>query len=153
MKSKPVRILLQQFWRRGKFMVLAVLLILFSIAAIATKTVDVTSWILVEKQPKTHNNFILNPTREQVKVFTNKPVRAIKIYPNPVTDNLTLYFDKTLENATVQVYDGNGKLVFISEDQDGKTLNLDIADFSKGNYLINVADNQYNYYSTKFTRK
>lgn len=151
--GKQLKTSLRHFWERGRFITLFVLLTLFVIASIATNTIDVTTWILPEKDGKPHNNFMSNPTPEQVKALTSKPVRAIKIYPNPIKESLTLSFDRSLVHATVQVYDRNGKIVFLSEGQDGQTLNLDVSDFEKGNYLINVEDNHYNYYSTKFTRK
>ena len=152
-QSKQLKTSLQQFWGRGRFIILLGILSIFMMASTLIKTIDFLSWLPTENHIQSGNNLVVDPNPEKIKPLTDNPVRSIKIYPNPVTNHLTLSFDKTLENATVRVYDQNAKSIFLSEDQDGKTLDLDISEFPKGNYLINVEDNHYNYYSSKFIRK
>ena len=118
-QGKQLKNSLQQFWDRNRILGLFSILTILLIIPIATKTVDLTSWIFPEKSAKPDNNFIENPAQDHVKVLTNKPVRAIKILHTKNNKNLVLTFDRFLENATVQVYDLNGKRVFISESQDG----------------------------------
>lgn len=144
---------LQKFWGRNKIKVLFGMLVIIAIPFALIKTVDVSSWLSTESSSASNSIFLGKPDSEQIKILVNRPVRSIKIYPNPISGQLTLSFDKTLENAIVRVYDQSGKSVFESADQDGTMLQLDISEFPKGNYLINVEDNHYNYYSTKFTKK
>lgn len=146
------KMVLQHFWKNGRLVLLFILLAAFIGISFATKFIDVESWIASENHTVT-NNFVANPSPEQIKLFINNPVRAIKIRQNTQPGSLILSFDKSLENATVQVYDRNAKLIFLSEDQDGRALELDVSEFSKGSYLINVADDHFNYYSSKYTKK
>lgn len=62
---------------------------------------------------------------------------ALKVYPNPATNQLNIQLENTTNNAnkTYQVYDLQGKLVY-SKNTTDCLLDLDVTSFTKGMYLL-----------------
>ena len=60
------------------------------------------------------------------------------VFPNPVNGQTTLYFDKPLQHATLQIYNVLGQLVFMKNDQNGDHLSFDFSDLKTGIYFVRV---------------
>ena len=56
---------------------------------------------------------------------------AIRIYPNPAKDYITIQADKTQKVSSVKIYDINGREVMVSNE-----VRLDIKTLSKGEYIL-----------------
>jgi len=61
----------------------------------------------------------------------------VKVYPNPVTDYLTVEID-TYKDELIRLYDASGRL--LKETYETK---LDFTSYPKGLYLVNVRDRMY----------
>ena len=62
---------------------------------------------------------------------------AISIYPNPVKDQVHFKTKEAILKA--EVYDANGRLIFVSPVQNNT---MDVKDLSKGNYIIKMYSNK-----------
>ena len=76
---------------------------------------------------------ILKKNREKVGRDLN-----LSIYPNPVTDHLTLTFDELIENGRVELYDLSGRIVHSSNIQKGESHKMAVNDISSGLYIVKV---------------
>ncbi|MCX8524767.1 T9SS type A sorting domain-containing protein [Chryseobacterium formosus] len=61
--------------------------------------------------------------------------KSFKIYPNPSSDFLVV--EDLEKNLKVKIYDLSGKLLFETLSS-GKTLKVDVSNFQKGQYLLNI---------------
>lgn len=61
--------------------------------------------------------------------------KTFKVYPNPSSDFLVV--EDLEKNLKVKIYDLSGKLLFETLSS-GKTLKVDISNFKKGQYLLNI---------------
>jgi photosystem II stability/assembly factor-like uncharacterized protein len=65
----------------------------------------------------------------------------LKLYPNPATDLINLYFDDNLSQKQYQVIDYSGKMIMKGIMQDGSTLqSVNISGLPQGIYLIMIWD-------------
>ena len=69
----------------------------------------------------------------------NKNMNSFSVYPNPATEHFTLISDFDLKDATIELFDVNGKLQKVKV----KTINnrskkISVTNLSKGMYLIKV---------------
>jgi len=63
----------------------------------------------------------------------------VLIYPNPASNNLTIDLgDLTGLNTTIKLYDSSSKLVF--EKQSSSTLLIDVSDYAKGLYTLELSN-------------
>ena len=77
--------------------------------------------------------------------FKNK-VDEIKIYPNPVTDNLFVQLGAhAAENVEITVYDQTGRTIQSTQKYyNGNTpISIDVSSISKGFYLLSVKSSKY----------
>ncbi|MEO9795960.1 MAG: T9SS type A sorting domain-containing protein [Crocinitomicaceae bacterium] len=73
----------------------------------------------------------------------------VQLFPNPATSEVNLTFTKTTATEIV-IYDASGRLVKqLYPTDSANKLSIDIADFEKGIYIINVIDSQTSTYITK----
>jgi len=71
----------------------------------------------------------------------HKTQSELKIFPNPVHDNLNLEFDAAHENILVQIYNLDGKVVLEEFFSSGLKLNLNCNFLNPGLYCIKVIEN------------
>ena len=67
----------------------------------------------------------------------DKKLEEVKVYPNPVTDQLKVEFPQGLKKAEVKVYSPFGQLVAEEQTKDTE-LKLDWSDYAPGLYLVVV---------------
>lgn len=77
---------------------------------------------------------------EVVSAHIGNGKSKITIAPNPAKDNITLNFEGDLTQATVQVYDLLGKVIF-SKKALNTSLNVDVTNFPIGTYLVEMRTN------------
>ncbi|MEZ5013706.1 MAG: T9SS type A sorting domain-containing protein [Chitinophagales bacterium] len=61
--------------------------------------------------------------------------KAFTVYPNPVSDILHVHFDDAVENASLQLIDITGKIIYTTV-ANGYSMNLDLADIPAGVYFV-----------------
>lgn len=72
-------------------------------------------------------------------------IASMKMYPNPVKNNLTIDFDATDNNYSVSIYDLTGRSIYNKEHSNlngMQSLNIPLNGLKSGNYLVNVASNK-----------
>ncbi|MEN9303464.1 MAG: hypothetical protein RL264_1893 [Bacteroidota bacterium] len=77
---------------------------------------------------------------------------SAKIYPNPVISTLTIESSKSLTNATIEVYNGLGKLVKTEQVKSTSKLEIDLQQMpaGQGNLVIKFSDGKIeNHYFVK----
>jgi hypothetical protein len=81
-------------------------------------------------------------TYSKVISISNKIKETISIYPNPATQNLTLYSATPLTSSTVNIISAEGRVVKnISINPASKYNVIDVAQLTKGIYLLQYMDN------------
>jgi GH35 family endo-1,4-beta-xylanase len=80
------------------------------------------------------NNNVLDP----VNVSAVNSI-SMKVYPNPASGNVSISFDKA--PYTIQIFNTNGIMVF-SDTSNSELLNVDVSNFSRGMYIVQVTDAQ-----------
>ncbi|MCX8532624.1 T9SS type A sorting domain-containing protein [Chryseobacterium luquanense] len=75
-----------------------------------------------------YNNSFLGTKENALK-------KTFKVYPNPSSDFLIV--EDLEKNLKVKIYDLSGKLLFETLSS-GKTLKVDVSNFQKGQYLLNI---------------
>lgn len=87
-----------------------------------------------------------------VGLHENSEIGQINIYPNPVSENLTINIPSSMGNGNIIVRDQFGKIVYASSNQKTHVMNIDCRHFATGIYMIEVFD-QSNRYTDKFMVK
>lgn len=83
---------------------------------------------------KTINTFIIVQQCVGIEEFSRG---AVKLYPNPASEFVTVEFKNELLDKTVELYDGTGKQVMIKTSTES-LLNLNISSLNNGIYLMKV---------------
>ncbi len=102
-----------------------------------TVLIDPEYWLI------TKNNTAVKTT------LTNSGKGAVEIYPNPVTNPLTVYLHDFSENtATIRIYNNLGQLVFVKNIplyNGAELLQLSLGQLPKGVYIVkvNVGENKF----------
>ena len=63
---------------------------------------------------------------------------TLTLQPNPTATSTTLTFNNELNNATIEVMNVTGQIIFKKENQSGKQINLDLSNQAAGIYFIQV---------------
>ena len=80
-----------------------------------------------------------NPFFYNINFIENKDYQ-LKIYPNPTSKILNIEMSNTIENITL--YDLTGEVVLIiNENNINSKYELDLTNFSKGIYLVQIKSN------------
>lgn len=74
---------------------------------------------------------------DEVTSIDEKPTNEITFYPNPVIDFLHIELNET---ANIKIIDLSGKVCFEHAYNQGHQI-IDLHEFSKGNYIININEN------------
>ncbi len=96
---------------------------------------------------------------DEVKIDDDKTqVQLVKVYPNPANVQTTLSFDlKQTSDVVINVYNIQGKLIetkSIANAQEGNvTTTLNVSNYVKGTYLVNIQAQGTNYKVAKFIKK
>lgn len=75
---------------------------------------------------------------EGQSVHENGPFQTVKVYPNPVSDLVTLNFGKTIASGRIIVMDGQGKKFKERVISNSHKINLDLSTLPAGFYIIRV---------------
>ena len=86
-------------------------------------------------------NFRLGKAAQPCTVGVEDEVEkeSIKIYPNPVTDILTIETTETLDNQTITILDMLGKTILSQQLSFGKN-NINMGDIPSGTYILKVGN-------------
>lgn len=97
------------------------------------------------------NNIRFNPGFQQpaLRVENIKSTINAKIFPNPTSNQITLETTTLLENATIQIIDMSGKLLFNEKLRELKSFAIDCSNWSNGIYMITLSDAKSDLYSSK----
>jgi hypothetical protein len=67
--------------------------------------------------------------------------KSITLFPNPVSNNLTILYKNNFEKASMKIISITGQVVKEHDAISGDTISLDVSDLSKGIYIIQILDN------------
>ena len=68
----------------------------------------------------------------------------IQVYPNPVSENCNISFDKNYDEINIELYTIDGRKILQKSASNLSRLTLDINEIPKGLYLMNISlDNKY----------
>ncbi|MCB0805904.1 MAG: T9SS type A sorting domain-containing protein, partial [Bacteroidales bacterium] len=76
-------------------------------------------------------------------VGDHEMLKALKVYPTPTTDRITISFGKDLENVKVNLMDMSGDLIFSEERKNiaaGDKQVIDLHTSSPGLYILKITD-------------
>ena len=88
----------------------------------------------------------------QQPVFKVKLIRTnikMDVYPNPATNWVTLKSTKTLMNVQIQLVEITGKIIVNQSIEEFQTHTINCEEWGNGMYIISLADNANNSYSSK----
>ncbi len=93
----------------------------------------------------------LQPGMNELRVFTNLPcqgsfkeslfvaTRPI-VYPNPVQETLNVFLNQGIGNVTIQLFDGNGRLIKESDEAlNGTNLEMEFGTYPAGIYFLRIS--------------
>lgn len=80
-------------------------------------------------------NVIITGIEELIKA-------GIRIYPNPINDNIIIELANTLQNTEVNIVSTEGKVVYHNSTINSNKFIIDAAAWSKGMYVVNVISNR-----------
>jgi hypothetical protein len=64
----------------------------------------------------------------------------ISVFPNPADKLVTLSFDTYMKDATIRLFDSNGKIVLVNSHVSGDNVAVNIEKLSQGNYIISIEE-------------
>ena len=71
----------------------------------------------------------------------SQELNTLAVYPNPAHSTLNIDFGKTMENASLKLYDSNGKLVLALNETNKSAVQMDISSLAKGIYQLMITSN------------
>jgi hypothetical protein len=63
---------------------------------------------------------------------------SIKVYPNPVIDNVNITLDRAYQNINIEVYSMLGQLINTITKTNSQDFNISISDLPSGNYILRI---------------
>jgi len=83
---------------------------------------------------------ILSKDSVQVKSEQyNNLIKVNALYPNPTTGKISVNLMKPVNNASVEIFDASGRLIFSSH-QSGSLLRFNLGRYSDGIYFLHLRD-------------
>ena len=83
-----------------------------------------------------------NNTLLTIKEFT---YNQLTVYPNPSAGLFNIQTKNPIENATITVYDLNGRIVYQAKSENIENKSLDLNNLSNGIYILNIANGNVKY--------
>jgi len=83
----------------------------------------------------------INVILEESLSIDNHQTVNYDVYPNPTQNTLNVDFGKTMNNASLKLYDSTGKLVLEMNAINNASIQIDISAFSKGIYQLMIMSN------------
>lgn len=74
-----------------------------------------------------------------VSTGSNVFAEGITIYPNPASEKVTITLSKPYNSASVELYDGLGRLVYKTEISAENNKTIDVSNFSNGIYYVKIS--------------
>ncbi|TPV35919.1 T9SS type A sorting domain-containing protein [Paucihalobacter ruber] len=71
--------------------------------------------------------------------------RSIEIYPNPTSGDLTISGVNVLSNATISLYDLNGRIIKKQSNIFENSITIDLSHLQPGMYIISIANDNFTY--------
>jgi len=96
------------------------------------------------------NHWLLFETLSLNRITDNSRSASFILVPNPAGDRITIHFNRPVEEYTVLVADGNGRIVF-TETADQQHFPLNLQGFRKGIYTLIVRENNI-FYPVRFVK-
>ena len=63
---------------------------------------------------------------------------SIKVYPNPVIDNVNITLDRAYQNINIEVYSMLGQLINTITKTNSQDCNINLSDLPSGNYILRI---------------
>ena len=73
-----------------------------------------------------------------VGINENNSAVAVKLYPNPVKNNLQLSFEKAIDHAVINVLSMDGRLIFAEDFSNQKDFQVDLRNLVAGLYMLHI---------------
>ncbi len=73
----------------------------------------------------------------------------LSLYPNPTSDAVMIECSDVISDATLQVIDASGKVIFDKKISDLKKYQIECESWNNGFYFISIIDSKDNKYSSK----
>jgi hypothetical protein len=70
--------------------------------------------------------------------ISENELSSISFYPNPTTNILNIDFGTEMKEASIMLYDANGKLIVEKKAQNKESETIDLSNFAKGMYTVIV---------------
>ena len=106
-----------------------------------------TGYIYFDANPAVVTNTVLNTISPVTKVNTVVTTPAVKVYPNPATENITV---ENLGCGEISIVNLNGQVVLTQAVANNKTT-IDVSRLPSGVYILKTVNNA-NTTTTKFTK-
>lgn len=82
-----------------------------------------------------------------------EPISEMKIYPNPVQDNIQIDFKEEVESGVVSIRSVSGKEVIRESINEKSSMTIELSDLSMGVYVIEIRDGQQVLCRKKITKQ
>jgi hypothetical protein len=92
------------------------------------------------------------PLSNSVSAKTANKEPEVKVYPNPVSDQIQISLTGTVKNASVSIFDASGKQVYSSRLMDN-SMQIPVSDYKNGLYFVKIINNQESKISKVLVRK
>ncbi|MCX7549863.1 T9SS type A sorting domain-containing protein, partial [Xanthomarina sp. F2636L] len=74
---------------------------------------------------------------ENLSIDDNELIDSLKLYPNPVIDNVTLSNSKSINIQSIKLFDISGRVVkSINVNSNSSRINIDISELASGSYFM-----------------
>jgi len=84
---------------------------------------------------------LLKETYSEKKMnLKDQSENTIKLYPNPNNGNFTIFLNKEMENASIEIFDIYGKTIFKGKSETA-TFDLNLPGLNSGMYLVKISNN------------
>ncbi len=109
---------------------------------VQTFTVDIPAGKTIQSIEVDPDNWVLNKVGTIVVGDVEHSNLEVRIFPNPVSNEIHLYFKDLYQHKEVQILDMNGKIIR-SENCNSNNMTLDVSQLEKGNYILNIKEDNH----------